>query len=111
MKRSNGMRHLQGDERTMTRREAAVEGHGLVEWALKLVRGWRGREDGQRRQMRLVETLPLGGKRQLILVSCDGERFLVGGGLDSIETIVRVKGENSPEIATKNAKNMDEICG
>jgi flagellar biogenesis protein FliO len=108
MKRSNEMRHLQGDERTMVRGEAVVEGRGLVEWAVKLVRGWRGREDGQRRQMRLVETLPLGGKRQLILVSCDGERFLVGGGLDSIETIVRVKAESSLGLVMKNA---DEICG
>jgi hypothetical protein len=105
------MRHLQGDQRTMAQREASVEGQGLAEWVLRFARGWRGRDDGQRRQMRLVETLPLGGKRQLMLVSCDGERFLVGGGLDSIETIVRVKGESSPEIATKNAKNMDEICG
>jgi flagellar biogenesis protein FliO len=108
MKRSNEMRHLQGDERPMVRGEAAVEGRGLVEWAVKLVRGWRGREDGQRRQMHLVETLPLGGKRQLILVSCDGERFLVGGGLDSIETIVRVKAESSLGFVMKNA---DEICG
>jgi hypothetical protein len=41
--------------------------------------------------MRLVETLALGGKRQLMLVTCAGESFLVGGGLESVETIVRLK--------------------
>jgi hypothetical protein len=41
--------------------------------------------------MCLVETLVLGGRRQLMLVSCGREHFLVGGGVDSVETIVRVK--------------------
>lgn len=41
-------------------------------------------------QMRLIETLPLGGKRQLMLVQCANESFLVGGGPDQITTIVRL---------------------
>jgi flagellar biogenesis protein FliO len=53
--------------------------------------------------MRVVETLPMGGKRQLMLVRCGDEHFLVGGGLESVETIVRVKGGTSVE-------NRDEIC-
>ena len=53
--------------------------------------------NGQQRLMKVVETLPLGGKRQLMLVSCGGEHFLVGGGLESVETIVRVKGRSSVE--------------
>jgi hypothetical protein len=48
--------------------------------------------------MRVVETLALGGRRQLMLVSCWDEHFLVGGGIDSIETIVRVKADGVGEI-------------
>jgi hypothetical protein len=45
--------------------------------------------------MRLVETLMLGGRRQLMLVSCGEEYFLVGGGIDNVETIVRVKADRA----------------
>lgn len=66
------------------------EVQGLAGWVLNRVRGWRGESAVPRKQMRLVETLPLGGKRQLMLVACGEEHFLVGGGMESIETIVRV---------------------
>jgi hypothetical protein len=49
-----------------------------------------------------VETLPLGGKRQLMLVTCAGESFLIGGGVESVETIVRVKAEASLDPETKS---------
>jgi hypothetical protein len=55
----------------------------------------------------LVETLALGGKRQLMLVTCGGESFLVGGGMDSVETIVPLKSEISPDVATTG---LDESC-
>ena len=65
---------------------------GVAGWLLGL---WRGRV-GLRamrgeRQLKLVETLSLGGRKQLMLVSCGGQRFLVGGGADSVQTIVAVK--------------------
>jgi hypothetical protein len=102
------MRCLQSDERTISPKGGAVDSRGLADWALKLVHSWRGLHHMQRRQMHLVETLALGGKRQLMLVCCDGEKFLVGGGSDSVETIVRVAADRSLEPAVKNA---DEICG
>jgi flagellar biogenesis protein FliO len=101
------MRSWQRVDRTMTQRKITVEGRGVAEWVLKMLRGWRAQNDGLGRQMQLVETLGLGGKRQLMLVSCDGERFLVGGGLESIETIVRVKAESSLAFMTKD---VDELC-
>jgi flagellar biogenesis protein FliO len=70
---------------------------GLAGWVLGLLRGWRGERTAQRKQMRVVETLALGGRRQLMLVSCGAEHFLVGGGIDSVETIVRVKAEGMGE--------------
>jgi flagellar biogenesis protein FliO len=71
------------------------------------LRGLRSRRELQRKQLRLVETLPLGGKRQLMLVTCAGESFLVGGGLDSVETIVRLKADVSPDVA---ATSLDGSC-
>jgi flagellar biogenesis protein FliO len=49
--------------------------------------------------MRIIETLALGTKKQLLLVSCDGERFLVGTGPDQVQAIVRL----GPELETKDA--------
>jgi flagellar biogenesis protein FliO len=86
------MRLLQGMERTNIPK-ANFEMQGLAGWVLGLLGGWRGERMTQRKQMRLVETLALGGRRQLMLVSCGEEHFLVGGGVDSVETIVRVKAD------------------
>ena len=83
------------------------EVQGVAGWVLELLRGWRGRREVQRKQLRLVETLSLGGKRQLMLVTCAGESFLVGGGMDSVATIVRLKGEVSLDVA---AKSLDGTC-
>ena len=43
------------------------------------------------RRLQLVETLPLGGKRQLMLIACDGRNFLVGAGADAVSTITAVE--------------------
>ena len=80
---------------------------GVARWVLNLWRDWLGRSQVQPKQLRLVETLALGGKRQLMLVTCAGESFLVGGGLDSVETIVRLEAEIS---FGPMAKELDEPC-
>jgi flagellar biogenesis protein FliO len=97
-----GAGHL-GLSRTVTEAASDV---GLAGWVLDLLRSWRGQRESQRKQLQLLETLPLGGKRQLMLVSCAGERFLVGGGLESVETIVRLKAEVSPTTVA----SLDELC-
>lgn len=85
----------------------AWEMQGVAGWVLACLRGWRSERVAQRKQMQLVETMSLGGKRQLMLVTCGGEHFLVGGGPESVETIVRVRAEVLPEVA---AQCTDEIC-
>jgi len=100
------MQLLQFSERTTASKAATPEVQGLAGWVLGLLRGL-GRREAQVKQMQLIETLALGGKRQLMLVSCGGERFLVGGGVESVETIVRVKAEGSLELETRN---LGEIC-
>ncbi len=81
------------DERELERlerqqEEAALPG-GLAGWLIGLVRKHRDAPKA-RKQMRVVETLALGGRRQLILVACGSERFLVGSGADRVDSIVRV---------------------
>jgi flagellar biogenesis protein FliO len=41
-------------------------------------------------RLTIVETLPLGGRQQVILVRCDEESFLVGTGVNGVGTIVRL---------------------
>jgi flagellar biogenesis protein FliO len=49
-----------------------------------------GKARGARR-LELIEMLPLGGKRQLMLVLCDGQRVLVGTGAESVHSIAEMK--------------------
>jgi flagellar biogenesis protein FliO len=86
---------------------AAPEIQGFAGWVIALFRSWRSKSEMTQKRLRVVETLPLGGKRQLMLIACGGESFLVGGGLDSVETIVRVNAECSVDVSSKN---QDESC-
>jgi Flagellar biosynthesis protein, FliO len=103
--RRDRMRVLQGPGQSELSNSPATQ--GLAGRVLGLLRDWRGDRELQRRQLRLVETLPLGGKRQLMLVTCAGESFLVGGGLESVQTIVRLKTDASLDTV---AKGLDEPC-
>jgi Flagellar biosynthesis protein, FliO len=110
MDRGDGMRVLRSASQRKFNDAATTadpEVQGLAGWVFGLVRGWRGQREIQRRQLCLVETLPLGGKRQLMLVTCAGESFLVGGGMESVETIVRLKAEVSLDVV---AKSLDGTC-
>ncbi|WP_433964243.1 flagellar biosynthetic protein FliO [Tunturiibacter gelidiferens] len=100
------MRLLQG-VRPSLNEASASEMQGLAGWVLGLVRGWHGQRVSQQKKLQLVETLPLGGRRQLMLVTCEGESFLVGGSFESVETIVRLKAEATLDFA---ADRLDESC-
>lgn len=86
---------------------AISEVQGLAGWLLGLLRTGKGELRSQQRQMRLIETLPLGGKKQLMLVECGGVSFLVGGGLESVQTIVPLQ-----DLCSQNAVNWnaDKPC-
>ena len=79
---------------------------GLVGWMVGLMRGARNESRSGRKQMYLRETLPLGGKRQLMLVSCGREYFLVGGGMESIETIVQVRNQSLSDPVDEKLEGM-----
>ena len=108
--RGIGMRVLHRSENGKSNRAlttAANETQGLAGWIFCLLQNWRGQREAQKKQLRLVETLPLGGKRQLMLVTCAGESFLVGGGVESVETIVRLKAQRHSEEA---GQSRDGSC-
>jgi flagellar biogenesis protein FliO len=48
---------------------------------------WAQMRQKSQRRMRVVETLPLGGKRSLFLVECEGKTFFVGCGGDAVNCI------------------------
>jgi flagellar biogenesis protein FliO len=96
MERSEGIRFLQDVRRRVENKTATTPNvQGLVGWMLSMLDSWRGAGEACQRQLRLIETLPLGGKKELMLVTCAGESFLVGGGAEGVETIVRLHGEAS----------------
>jgi flagellar biogenesis protein FliO len=103
------MRLLQGSPGLDKKVSISSSGvRGLADRILKSFHVWRGQRDGTQKQLRLVELLPLGGKRQLMLVTCAGESFLVGGGMNSIETIVHLKTET---LLSTQITSLDEPCG
>jgi hypothetical protein len=50
--------------------------------------------------MHLVETLALGGKKQLMLVECWGRKYLVGCGPDVVQAITAI--ESREPVIEKN---------
>lgn len=64
----------------------------LLVWIQKVLTSGRGNLGRARtdKRMHLIETLQLGGKRQLMLVKCDGMEYLVGAGGDSVHSIVEL---------------------
>jgi flagellar biogenesis protein FliO len=74
---------------------------GLAGWLLNRLSGAGVKRHAAEKQMHLLETLPLGGKRNLMLVRCAGELFLVGGSFEGVESIVRVQSEPSRNVTVK----------
>ena len=81
----------------------ALEPAGLAAWLLthlggpfrmRLGRIAQGRAE---RRMKLVESLSLGGKRQLMLVTCDGQSFLVGCCGEGVATPVLIPATRSQD--------------
>jgi Flagellar biosynthesis protein, FliO len=62
-------------------------GRGLVWSLLERLGVCRARSEAQ---LELLETLSLGGRRQLFLIACGGERYLVGVGAEGVGSMLRV---------------------
>ncbi len=56
----------------------------------------------KRKQMKLVESLPLGNRRQLLLIDCGNQRYLVGAGADSVGSILAMeRGAATGDVGVK----------
>ena len=71
-------------------RRSPLRPGGLAGWILARLHNAYMKQSFTQKEMSVVETLALGGRRQLMLIECGGDRFLVGCGVDSIETIVPI---------------------
>ncbi len=101
------MEMVQGYTLGKKKQERSQASSGLAGWIAGALQGrvrirWRGTA---RRvpHMQTLESHPLGGKRQLLLVTCDGERYLVGCGPDSVSSIVKLTSTSVEVSSTAKA--------
>jgi flagellar biogenesis protein FliO len=95
------------DERRMRDKKDSSNHPGLAGWMFNLMRSLHVEAKPVTKQLHLLETLALGGKRQLLLVSCGDEHFLVGGGIETVETIVQIQVEVSSGLSVKKLDGMN----
>lgn len=81
---------------------------GLAGWLMQALRHLREqsavtRGRAAQRQMRVVETINLGARKQLLLIDCAGERFLVGTGPDSVQSVTRLQNGPTPSLFAEGA--------
>ena len=82
---------------------------GIVDWLLQLFHKTRltATKKKPQAQMRLIETMSLGGRRQLMLVSCCGREFLVAADAETIRSIVPMRRSRKDEQQEREA-NCEE---
>jgi flagellar biogenesis protein FliO len=66
--------------------------------------------NGEDKRMVLLEALHLGNRRQLFLVMCDGQRFLVGASAERVGTLVAVT-EPALDSAPAQPENVRQGLG
>ena len=59
------------------------------------------------KQLRLLETLPLGEKRFVALVSAEGHKFLIGGGSSGVSLLTRLDETPTPDnVAAESVRSI-----
>ena len=67
---------------------AALQG-----WQWLVARCKGGAPTQTRPTLRVLSQLPLGGRKTLTLIDLEGQRYLVGGGSDSVTAILAIQSE------------------
>lgn len=73
-------------------------------WMKALRRPFTGKQDDMRARIEVLDRLPLGGKKSLLLISIDGHRLLVGVGEDaapSISALETVRTQASSRLTSR----------
>ncbi len=65
---------------------------------------------GKVRRMVLLESLELGNRRQLFLVSCDDHRFLVGAGAERVGTLVAVPEQAQDAVSLRTGASQSQVA-
>jgi flagellar biogenesis protein FliO len=81
---------VKGGARVISGSHRLTQCGGLAGWILSRLRSAYRAQVSMQKEMRLVETLSLGGRRQLMLVECCGNHFLIGCGTDNVGTIAQI---------------------
>ena len=83
-----------------------VRTKGTVEQLLAAVRGLLGSVKIRRRErsLQLCETLPLGDRRLLALVQCQGRKYLIGATSQTISMLDCLESETARESSLRQAE-------
>jgi flagellar biogenesis protein FliO len=60
------------------------------------------------RKLRLCESISLGEKRFAAVLEYEGQRFLVGGGSQSVQLLTTIRAARSPKTVLSNHSNAPE---
>jgi flagellar biogenesis protein FliO len=85
----------------MTATKSHICTASISQWICSLVQNGRSERRSVTKKMQLLETLSLGGRKHLMLVRCASDWLLVGCSGDSIESIVRIQGEQPQDGISK----------
>lgn len=72
-----------------TRRLRDAAPSGLLSRALLWLQT-RSRATGRPRRLQLCATMALGDKRFVSIIECDGQRFLIGGGIGNVSLLAQL---------------------
>lgn len=103
------MMHLVADARSSCpfddsdSRQTTLPVLGLLGKLVRLLTGGMGSRGNGPKRMRIVETLSVGPKMQLVLVNFRGEHFLVGTGPEGVQTIVPTRPERKSSVSRPSA--------
>jgi flagellar biogenesis protein FliO len=70
----------------------------------------RGRAPA-RKQLRLVETVPLGEKRFVAIIHAQGRKYLVGGGASGVALLTSLDGPASQQDSIALSAKPVEVAG
>jgi CIC family chloride channel protein len=79
----------------------ALAGAGLLGMLFRLARGGPGRRGGSAQRAEILEALPLGARRLVLLRAADGERLLLLGGGNDVVVEARIAPAPEPELEQK----------
>lgn len=86
------------------RRQESEAQRGLLSRAFAWLRGGTAPE----KQLRVLETVPLGEKRTVAIIEAEGHRFLVGCGANGVALLRQLDESQGPEVEAEIPVEIEE---